>query len=214
MTNPVSPTASGSPTARSQVTSPLSAGRWSLASYVISQAIGSLLYLPLARLLSPDDFGLMTEAGLVATGLTLVGELSLTRALIRLPGDRDELAQATLTLSVVVGSLGAALCALAGLPLAAIFGEERLRLVLLLLAPSVLFTALGTVPHALLSRELDFRRKTLPETVSIGVGGTAALAAAALGAGGYADPRTAQALLGAGAILAVFVPLAVRRYRV
>ena len=183
MTDPVSPTAFSSPTSRRQTTSPLSAGRWSLASYVISQAIGSLLYLPLARLLSPDDFGVLTEAGLVSIGVTLVAELSLSRALIRLPGDRDRLAQATFSLSLVVGLLGAVLCALAGLPMAAFYGEERLRLVLLLLAPGVLFTALGTVPHALLARELDFRRKTLPETVSIGAGGLAALAAAVLGAG-------------------------------
>lgn len=170
---------------RAKVANPLSAGRWSVASFVISQSIGSLLYLPLARLLTPDDFGLITEAGLAVTGLTLMAELALTRSLIRLSGNRGELAQATFVLSIVAGLLGASLCALAGMPLAAIYGESELRLILLLMAPSVLFSALGTVPHALLSRELDFRRKTLPETVSIGVGGLVALVAALLGAGVY-----------------------------
>lgn len=170
---------------RGKVTNPLSAGRWSFASFVISQTIGSLLYLPLARLLTPDDFGLIAEAGLVVTGLTLVGEVALTRSLIRLPGHRGQLAQATLALSVVVGLLAATLCALAGLPMAAIFGEPELRLLLPLMAPSILFNSLGTVPHALLSRELDFRRKTLPETVSIGTAGLLALVAALAGAGVY-----------------------------
>ena len=174
----------GPPAARPRP-SPLSAGGWSGASFLISQAVGSLLYLPLARLLTPADFGLITEAALVSTGLTLVGELSLTRGLVRLDGDRDRLAQATLRLSLLVGLIGALLCALAGLPMAAIFGDQRLRLLLLMLAPAVLATALGTVPHALLARELDFRRKTLPETVSIGCGGLAALGAALLGAGVY-----------------------------
>lgn len=164
---------------------PLSAGRWSVASFAISQSIGSLLYLPLARLLTPEDFGVIAEASLVVVGLTLMAELALTRSLIRLTGNRAELAQATFMLSIVAGVLGAALCALAGAPLAAIYGEPALRLILPLMAASVLFSALGTVPHALLSRELDFRRKTLPETISIGVGGLAALVAALLGAGLY-----------------------------
>jgi PST family polysaccharide transporter len=165
--------------------SPFSAGGWATVSFVISQGIGSLLYLPLARLLEPEHFGLMTEAYLVYTGLTLITELSLVRALIRLPGDRGELATATLWLSALIGAIGMALCGLAGLPLASLYRHGALRLIMLLLAPGVLLTALGAVPHALLSRELDFRRKTLPETISIGAGGLLALGAALLGAGVY-----------------------------
>src|SRR5215204_5533139 len=142
---------------RGKPTNPLNAGRWSFASFVISQSIGSLLYLPLARLLTPDDFGLIAAAGLIVTGLTLVAEVALTRSLIRLTGDRDELAQSVLALSIGGGLLAAALCASAGWPVAAIFDEPELRLLLPLMAPSILFTALGTVPHALLSRVLDFR---------------------------------------------------------
>jgi O-antigen/teichoic acid export membrane protein len=187
--------------AASQRHSPLSAGGWSIASFVVSQTIGSLLYLPLARLLNADDFGLVTEARLISAGLTLLVEASLVRALIRLPDGRDELAQATLWLSVIAGSVAAVLCALAGIPAAAIFHEERLRLVLALLALGVLVSALGAVPHALLARELDFRRKTLPETVSIGLGGVAALGAALLGAGVYS--LVAYAVVGAALSSAV-----------
>lgn len=166
-------------------TSPMRAGGWSAVSFIISQGIGSLLYLPLARLLVPDDFGVITEAGLVSGALTLLSEGLLARALIRLPGNRDELAHATLWLSVLIGLLGAALCAGAGLPMAAIYGDARLKPLLALLSLGVLASTLGSVPDALLARELDFRRKTLPETVSTMFGGVAALAAAALGAGVY-----------------------------
>jgi PST family polysaccharide transporter len=90
-----------------------------------------------------------------------------------------------LALSIVGGLLAAAVCAIAGWPVSVILDQPELRLLLPLMAPSILFTALGTVPHALLSRELDFRRKTLPETVSIGTGGLVALLAAIAGAGVY-----------------------------
>jgi O-antigen/teichoic acid export membrane protein len=162
---------------------PFSAGGWSMTSFVISQAIGTLIYLPLARLLTPEEFGLQTMAVLVSAALTLVGELSLFRPLVRLEGDRDRLARATLWLALPVGLGAATLCALAGAPLAAIYDEPRLRTILPALAPGVLFTALGAVPQALLARELDFRRKTLPDTISITGGGLIALAAALLGAG-------------------------------
>jgi PST family polysaccharide transporter len=51
------------------------------------------------------------------------------------------------------------------------------------MAPGVFFSALGTVPQAILARNLDFRRKTLPETVSVTLGGVAAIVAALFGAG-------------------------------
>jgi PST family polysaccharide transporter len=53
-----------------------------------------------------------------------------------------------------------------------------LGLILLLFAPGVLASSLGTVPHALLSRDLDFRRRLLPETISVGIAAVVALVAA------------------------------------
>ncbi len=164
---------------------PLSAGGWAVATFIAGAALGALLYIPLARLLERADFGLFAEATLVYSGITLAVELSLIRALVRTPGDRDELAQATLWLSVLVGIIGALLCGLSGLPMALIFNEPKLVGLLALLAPAVLAVALGSVPHALLSRELDFRRKMLPETISVGVGAVIAVGAALLGAGVY-----------------------------
>ena len=164
---------------------PLGAGGWATASFVLTYAISAVLYIPLARLLGPDDFGLYSEATLVYAGLTLVIELGLIRALVRTPGDRDEVAQATFWLALLSGLVGTLLCALVGFPLALIYNNPDLVLLLILLSPGVLAIALGAIPHALLSRELDFRRKLLPEAVSAGVGAVVALVAAFLHAGVY-----------------------------
>ncbi|NWJ94662.1 MAG: oligosaccharide flippase family protein [Chloroflexi bacterium] len=165
--------------------SPLSAGGWATASLVISYGIGALLYLPLARLLSPADFGLYTEATIFYSGITLAVELSLMRALVRAPGKLEELAQATAWLSLIVGLIGAILCGLLG-PLVAIgYNDSRLILILLLLAPGVLGAALGSVPLALLSRDLNFRRRLLPETISVVVAAAIAIGAAFGKAGVY-----------------------------
>jgi O-antigen/teichoic acid export membrane protein len=168
-----------------QPSSPFSAGGWAIATYIVVYALDALLFLPMARLLDPDDFGLYTLGTLISSGLMLVVQLNLIRALVRTPGDRNELVRATLWLSLLAGLLGALLCALSGLPMSFIYNNPQLTLILVFLAPGVLGAALGAVPLALLSRELNFRRRMLPETISVGVAAFLGLGAAFLGAGVY-----------------------------
>lgn len=165
--------------------SPFSAGGWAVTTYIITYALDALLFLPLNRLLKPATVGLYTEAVLVYAGVILIVQLSLVRALVRTPGDRPELAKATLWLSIIVGLGGGLLCGLAGLPIALFFNNSLLVVLLWLLAPGVLMAALGTVPIALLSRELDFRRRLLPETISVGIAAIVGLGAAIVGLGVY-----------------------------
>lgn len=164
------------PSASSGRHTPLSAGGWSIVTFAISYAIGFLYIIPLVRLdlLPSDALGLYAIATVVSSALTLMIELSLIRALVRTEGDRSEVAQATFWLSIWVGIGGAVVCALAGLPMIWIYNNDSLPLVMLALAPSIFATAIGVVPHAILSRELDFKRKLLPETIS--VAGAAVLA--------------------------------------
>jgi PST family polysaccharide transporter len=56
---------------------------------------------------------------------------------------------------------------------------------MLILAPAVLATALGAVPHAILVRELEFRRRILPESLAVIIGAVLGITAAFLGAGVY-----------------------------
>lgn len=162
---------------------PFSAGGWATASFIIGYAVSGLLYLPLARKLEPGDFGLYTEASLIFSALTIMIETPLIRAMVRMPGRRQEVAQATFGLSIVMGLGGMLLCGLAGWPFSLVYNEPRLVQVLLIMAPAVLAVSLGVVPHAVLIRELEFRRRILPETIAILVGAAVGIGAAFLGAG-------------------------------
>lgn len=164
---------------------PFNAGGWATATYIATSVMSGLLYLPLARLLSESDFGLYAEAIIVYSGLILILENSLIRALVRTPGTLNELAQATLWLSVGAGLVGALLCALAGIPMSIIYNDSRLLSVLIMLAVGVLATALGTVPYALLARDLNFRRRVLPETIGAGIAVVIGIGAALLKFGVY-----------------------------
>ncbi len=189
---------------------PLSAGGWSLASYVISYAVGALIFIPLARFLNPEDFGLYTEASIFYAAVAVMIEMPLIRGLIRSTGDQRQAAQAVLWLSIWLGLGGTVVCALLGFPLSQIYrlnttipeaaniafrlygqktvpvatGQELIP-IMFLLSLAVLATALGVVPLARLSRDLNFRRKLLPDTISLAVGAGVALVTALLGAGVY-----------------------------
>jgi lipopolysaccharide exporter len=164
---------------------PLTAGGWSGLSFAAANLIGALVYYPLARRLEPNDFGIYTEANLVYLALVMLAESAVVQALVQLRGDTERLARAALWLSALLGIAGAVLCAAAGPLMVAIYGDGTLAPLLLLMAPGVIASGLGAVPHALLSRDLDFRRKTLPETLSMGLGGISALAGAFAGLGVY-----------------------------
>lgn len=164
---------------------PLSAGGWSGLSFIAGNLIGSVVYYPLARLLHPEDFGLVAEANLVYLAAVLLAEGAVAQALVQMQGDRQRLAQSALWLSAALGILGSVLCVAAAPLMVIIYGDDRLLPLLIMMAPGVFISALGAAPHALLARELDFRRKTLPETASVGLGGIAGLAAAVAGLGLY-----------------------------
>lgn len=164
---------------------PLAAGGWSGLSFALANVLGALVYYPLARKLSPEDFGLVTEANLVYLGLVMLAEAAVVQALVQARGDIERLARAALWLSALLGLAGTAICVLVAPLLSRFYGDPELVPLLLLMSPGVLASGLGAVPHALLSRDLDFRRKTLPETLSIGIGGAATLIAAYAGLGVY-----------------------------
>jgi len=112
----------------------------------------------LARLLMPEDFGILAMATMV-TGLAGVfRELGLGQALVQ----RREL-EPTHTTSAFWGTLimGTGMCGLvlAAAPyVGAYFEEPRMVPVLQVISLTFLISPFGAVPRALLQRELDFKR--------------------------------------------------------
>jgi lipopolysaccharide exporter len=165
------------------VTTPLRAGGWATATYIITAIAMALLYIPLARLLTPADFGLYTLANVFASGIIVIVDLSLVRSIVRAEGDLEDILQAGWRLSIGVGIAGMILCAALGYPLALFFNRSEVLPIMLLISPAVLAAGLGAVPNAILSRELDFRRKLIPDTLSAIITSTLAIGLAFLGAG-------------------------------
>lgn len=165
---------------------PISAGGWSGLSFILGNLIGSLGFIPLARLLDPHDFGLFAEANLVYFGATLLAETAVGQALIQSHIDPRGLVRPGLYLSLAIGLIAMIGCAMAAPLMARIYHADALVPILLVLAPAVLATAAGAVPHAVLARGLDFQRKALPETLSVAASSATAVAGALAGFGVFA----------------------------
>jgi PST family polysaccharide transporter len=138
--------------------STVSAFGWQMTSFV-SQALLQLLVMALlARLLTPEDFGVLGLAMIIVGFAQLFSQLGVGPALIQ----RSELTAAHVrvgfTLSVLL-SLAFTVFVWLSAPLAAaVFRNEQVTGVLRLVSFNFLFAGFGVVPESLLKRELRFRK--------------------------------------------------------
>ena len=158
---------------------------WGLVERASTQGISFVVVLVLARLLGPENYGLVTLAATIALlGQTMLGE-TFSQALIQ----AKTLEPAHVS-SLFWMLLGAGLAASLGLALAAgwlagLFGATDLAPILRALSPLLLLTSLQAVPTALYKRELDFRAIALASTSGTLLGGVVGVGFALRGFGAW-----------------------------
>jgi len=136
---------------------------WNFLTYGLSK-LGVLLTTSiLARLLSKDDFGLVAIAVVAINYLGVIKDLGLGVALIQRREDVDEAANTVFTINIILGfSLSAIVIPFAPL-FAGYFNDPMIIPVLRWLGASFAINALGSVHNIWLMRELDYRRKFIPD---------------------------------------------------
>jgi O-antigen/teichoic acid export membrane protein len=151
---------------------------------LVVESVALLSTVVLARLVSPDEYGHAVIALILnvfaqavtfqALGTPLVQKSQITRRHIR-------------TAATLSGGTGLCLSVLTALGVSTVAGgllEARTASLLLLASPLFFVTGLGSVPLALLQRQLDFRTIGLIEVASMGCGVCSSLVLAFLGLGG------------------------------
>ena len=161
----------------------ISGVKWTAASQVGRYFVQFASNIALAHILVPADFGLAAMAT-VPIGLTQVlRDLGTGPALIHKQNPSQLLVASVFWATVAVGLVfGIAL--VFGAPLiAGLFGEPRLTVVVVGMAPIVVVSTVGVVPLALLRKQLRFRELSIIEFLATIVGAASAIAVA-LGGGG------------------------------
>ncbi len=139
---------------------------WTYLSYIAGKLLSFVTTVILARLLLPEEFGLVGYATVVIQYLDVVNTLGMGTAVI---SRRNRLAEAANAAFYISISVGAALYGLAwlGAPIAAAYFREpvvtpMLRVIALLLP----LNALSVIPGALIQRDLRFGVKIIPDLSS------------------------------------------------
>lgn len=159
---------------------------WNFLSFGVSKGILLLTTSVLARLLTKEDFGLVAVAVVAINYLSVVKDLGLGLALIQRREDVDEAANTVFTINVLLGAaLSLVVVPLAPL-FAAYFQEPQVTPVLRWLGLSFTLNALGATHINLLMRDLDYRRKFIPDMTNTVVKGILSLWLAFSGLGVWA----------------------------
>lgn len=131
---------------------------WKAVQLSATKGIFLVRTLVLARVLSPDDFGLLAVATVAIGFLMRITEMGMTPALIHKTDLEEGHYNSAWTVNLI-----RALCVSAGLLVAApwiadVFAEPRAAAIIRLLALRPLIDACASIKLARLAREMDYRR--------------------------------------------------------
>jgi O-antigen/teichoic acid export membrane protein len=132
---------------------------WMITARLVDRGIGMVSTLLLARLLAPDDFGLVAMATAIGGMLDVLGAFSFDLALIQKKNADRRHYDTVWTLNVLFGVACAAALLLLASPAANFYDEPRLASVMQVLSLMYLMNAFGNVGVVNFRKELNFRQE-------------------------------------------------------
>lgn len=161
--------------------------KWSFLAEIAAKAIQPVVFIALARLLTPEDFGVMTAAMMVIAFSQIFWEAGMGKALIQRQTDVEAAANAAFWINVGLGLFMAVLLYASARPIAlTFFQDERVTAVLQVMTLQIMLGALSSVQTALLQKEMDFKRLFWVRFATITLPGLASIPLAWYGWGYWA----------------------------
>ncbi|HZG09356.1 MAG TPA: lipopolysaccharide biosynthesis protein [Allosphingosinicella sp.] len=162
------------------------AGAWSALDILLRQGVQFVVTVILARLLTPEDFGLIALlAFFTSLSITFV-QGGLSMALVQRQDTSHEEESAVFWCNLAASIVFAAILVVIAPVVAPFYGEPLLQPLMFVAAAQVVLSALGAVQTALLTRTLRFDQLTKTGIVSSLASGVAGVAAAMAGLGVWA----------------------------
>jgi O-antigen/teichoic acid export membrane protein len=151
---------------------------WTAGGRVVSNLLGLVSTLTVARLLTPADFGLVAIATVIFAIVQAVTELSLSSALIQHKDPQQGHYDTAFTLSICRSLAIAAVLAVAAFPLAAAYHEGRLVGICLMLGVTAFVSGLINPKLVVYRRRLSFHQEIYTDLINKFVGLVVAIAIA------------------------------------
>ncbi|WP_426989092.1 lipopolysaccharide biosynthesis protein [Pseudarthrobacter sp. Y6] len=155
---------------------------WQGLAFVTGKMIVLGTAIVLARLLSPEEYGLVALALVLMAYAETVADAGVAQALVYLPRT-GVIARSALFISVLLGAVLASAAVLAAPWIAGLFNLPDAAPLVQVLGVSVLATSFGAVPEALLRRDLKFKPLTAAPVIRAATMGSVTLVLAFTGHG-------------------------------
>jgi O-antigen/teichoic acid export membrane protein len=156
---------------------------WASSAQWGGQILSFGIYTGLARLLTPEVFGLVAIAGVYVAFMQIFVQQGFGTAVIQRRELEGEHLDSAFWIATATALFFCLLSVVVGRQIARLFHEPKVAPVIQWLSLSFLFYALSAIPTALFIRELDFRPLAVRSLIAIGAGGAVGLSMAYLGFG-------------------------------
>lgn len=163
-----------------------SASAAQLGSKVISVVVQLLITMILARLLTPEEYGIVAVLTAISSVFTLLGDAGISTAIAQSQDLDEEDYSLLLFLSLLVGIVLTAVFCLLSAVVAWFYGDGIYFPLGCVMSLTVLFNALNMVPNGVLVKERKFKLIALRLVVCTVVVGVVAVLLAFVGFGCYA----------------------------
>lgn len=146
--------------------------KWSAAAELVSKALQPLIFVILARLLTPNDYGVVAAAAIVISFTQIFWESGMAKALIQRQTEIEEASNVAFWINLVMGIIFSLLLFFFADAIAdRLFHDVRVGSVLKFMTLQIFFGALSSIHTALLQKEMRFDRLFWVRLVTIGVPG-------------------------------------------
>ena len=135
----------------------LNASKWSSLSELSVKLITPLLFIVLARILTPEDFGVTAGAAIIISFCQIFWDAGLSKALIQRQDKTSEIANIVFWTNLVAATLIYFLLIIFSERIAALFQDGRLALVIRVQGIQVVLSSLYSVHTAILQKKLNFK---------------------------------------------------------
>lgn len=161
--------------------------KWSFLAEVASKAITPLIFVVLARLLTPEDYGVVAAATMVISFSQVFWEAGMSKAIIQYQGERDAAANSAFWVNNLLGvAVASLLVATSSLIAESVFQDSRVTAVLQVMSIQVVLGAVTSVPTALLQKDMRFKRLFLVRVLTVSAPGLLSIPLAWHGMGYWA----------------------------
>lgn len=156
---------------------------WAYATYFGGRILTLISTAILARLLIPEDFGLIGFSLVLMAFIEVSRGFGINEALIYISDEVDEAANTAFWLNVGIGFLQTIFLVLLAPLATTFFDDPRIIDVVRVMALTFIFNGLGQTHDALLQKELEFQRRFIPDLLSNIIKGVTSIVLALMGLG-------------------------------